>query len=789
MYLRKITLFTLVSVALLICSVSTVNADNHTIYANDEGGIAQGIINTGTGNTLFLQPGIYNKTNLDTNITINKSITMKGNGSKDSVIINAQNLSRIFIINNNINVNFINITFINGNGSQNYSVDGFWIYDGGAIANGFDNSTLTFIDCIFTNNHAKQYGGAIYNRGPYLSIINSSFIDNNALSGGAVYNYGYNFTIENSDFTNNIATEVGGAIVNHDNNFTVSNSNFTNNNATYSGGAILTTNPTNIILINSNFINNNAKNHAGGALSTSNQNHNLDIINCTFINNTAGNYGGAVYWNYGDNVNIINSTFTSNNAFLGGAIYSNIGNDFTVTNSNFTNNSASYGGAIYFFVGYDFTVINSNFTNNSASYGGAIYSADNMDNCNIINSTFIGNNATGIGGGIFNFGNMSVSGNTMVDNIAGIFGNVIYNAGNMGVFNLTYLGNSTLKVLNNTYIFINATLTDDMGNPITGGGIEFYVNDGFLGSILSIEGNAGMFYIPNTLGILPVTGKYSSKGLYSIDINSGQLEVVIKFDTGSTIVIPDNVIVGKTINITGLATDEFENPLANIYINVTVDGKNDTVLTDDNGKWILSYKPTYVGNILISVIWEGNDIYYGFTNTRNFNVEKGNIIVIITVIENDDGSITIIANATDEDRDPVINRPVDFVLNGEIVGSGITDENGIATITVPAGKITVGLHKITVTVFGGDNFNDGIASAEFIKTSNDNEMDSNPSTPNDDSEVGANIPNDDENNVISEDSSNSNTTKVVAMKKTGIPVIIILIVLLSSLRLIIRKNQ
>lgn len=48
-------------VSLFLVSLSGVSAANQTINSTSTGGIAQGITNTGTGETLFLQPGIYNK--------------------------------------------------------------------------------------------------------------------------------------------------------------------------------------------------------------------------------------------------------------------------------------------------------------------------------------------------------------------------------------------------------------------------------------------------------------------------------------------------------------------------------------------------------------------------------------------------------------------------------------------------------------------------------------------------------------------------------------------------------
>jgi hypothetical protein len=203
--------------------------------------------------------------------------------------------------------------------------------------------------------------------------------------------------------------------------------------------------------------------------------------------------------------------------------------------------------------------------------------------------------------------------------------------------------------------------------------------------------------------------------------------------------------------------DEFGNKIANTDLIITIDGKNYNVKTDANGKWNVNYKPTHTGNILVSVKYDGNDDYYGCTNTSNFNVKKGNIHVTITVTENDT-HITITANATDEDGDPVADYPVDFELDGEKIGTKITDKNGIAQIIIPKSKISEGNHTIIAVVDGETTYNNGINTTIFVKESN-NETNT--------------------TNITNKTSNNPSPAKAAAMKKTGIPIIAILLALLS----------
>ena len=204
-------------------------------------------------------------------IVIDRDLNVYGNGHT----INGSNQARIFKINNG-NVAFHNITFTNGNTSD----------FGGAIY-----GECTAVDCTFTDNIAKDYGGAM-------------------CEGSAV----------NCTFTNNNATDSGGAMAGG----SAINCTFTGNTADYKGGAMFW-----VSAINCTFTGNIAKMDGGAMCEGS-------AINCTFTSNTAGRYGGAMYCG-----SAVNCTFTSNTADEGGAMYGG-----SAINCTFTNNHAVIGGAM-----------------------------------------------------------------------------------------------------------------------------------------------------------------------------------------------------------------------------------------------------------------------------------------------------------------------------------------------------------------------------------------------------------------------------------------------------------
>ncbi len=106
---------------------------------------------------------------------------------------------------------------------------------GGAIFS--ENTILTISSCLFKNNFTEltaglqrsPYGGAIYNRGLYPVIKNSTFTGNSTRGagsqcGGAIFNDNTSAIINSCTFNSNIAWAGGGAIYNSGGSPTIKNS-------------------------------------------------------------------------------------------------------------------------------------------------------------------------------------------------------------------------------------------------------------------------------------------------------------------------------------------------------------------------------------------------------------------------------------------------------------------------------------------------------------------------------------------------------------------------------------
>jgi len=353
---------------------------------------------------------------------------------------------------------------------------------------------------------------------------------------------------------------------------------------------------------------------------------------------------------------------------------------------------------------------------------------------------------------------MSVSGNIMSGDTANVLGNVIYNNGTMGILNLTYLDNSTINVKNNTLVTLNVTLTDYMGNPVTRGNITFYFNDTWIKNVTSIESMASINYTTNIPGLVPVNGVYNGNGAYPITILSGRLNID-KVVVNSTVNAP-NTKINKTINITGVLTDENGTIVSNVDINVTVNGIVILTTTNSTGVWNLVYIPRNAGNVSVSVDWAGNDTYFGFFNSTTFSVAKlGTSISVVASDSKIGQTINISGVLVDENGNQIANAKVSVIVDGKTY-TVITDSNG--RWNLPYTPTRAGNIDVLVSFAGNNTY----LASEITTTFN----------------VEAN------NETNETNKTNNNPVASATMKKPGIPIIIVLIVLITLFSTVIKRK-
>jgi predicted outer membrane repeat protein len=319
---------------------------------------------------------------------------------------------------------------------------------------------LTFDDCESDGTVHECDGGVFYILNASVSFENCVFTDNSSLKyGGAVYlKYDSFGSFDNCIFTGNSAGQSGGAIGGeYQADMYLIDCNIYSNSTALNGGGVAAMTGT---FIDCDFYGNSATSSGGGLSISAYEGTTMTgaVVNCTITNNEAGGSGGGVYVNT-DNCNV------------------------TVTDSLIAENiSAGSGGGLCTFATDDtfsVTIKNTTIRNNKTSVattyfgGGGISSSSNMilEDCSILdNEAPLGSAGGVLASGTlftFTFKNCTISGNSSGAESsvakAGAGGGVHARFGTVNFYNCTIANNIATNLV-------------PQARSGSGGGIFFYYN-------------------------------------------------------------------------------------------------------------------------------------------------------------------------------------------------------------------------------------------------------------------------------------------------------------------------
>lgn len=159
---------------------------------------------------------------------------------------------------------------------------------GAAIMNEYSRVKVT--NSLFSANESKNQGGALYNGdNASFEVINTKFNNNKSVKGGAIYDAGKNLEVVDSSFFKNIAEKVGSA-------------------SEGSGGAIYLDSRADATIINSSFNANKAKVHGDGIYNGIATN---EVLNSTFANHPKSAYHSELE-GFNESISIQNTIFWNN---------------------------------------------------------------------------------------------------------------------------------------------------------------------------------------------------------------------------------------------------------------------------------------------------------------------------------------------------------------------------------------------------------------------------------------------------------------------------------------------
>ncbi|MBN2342260.1 MAG: hypothetical protein JXX29_06895 [Deltaproteobacteria bacterium] len=285
------------------------------------------------------------------------------------------------------------------------AIDGFVIESGNAQTEDHTygggiymerDSQLSVVNCELRQNVAEASGSAIFapwkiaDESLFLAVINSSIHDN---QGTALDMTHGQLQVTGCNFTNNMAVD-GGALDLILTEAVISESVFESNEVSGFGG-VAHVGWSDVKFFDSTFIDNSAGEEGGAIImyfDRAPESKGSLISRCQFTNNTSGGEGGAVFITEKDDVTVLNSTFTENEATYGGGL-SSVYATINVEGCLFAENTATVsGGGLEFRAGYDWmTVSNCTIVNNNAdTSGGGIhhqYCEPTVSNCILWNNT------------------------------------------------------------------------------------------------------------------------------------------------------------------------------------------------------------------------------------------------------------------------------------------------------------------------------------------------------------------------------------------------------------------
>lgn len=313
------------------CHSLTTSAPPFGLHVPADYATIQAAVNAAPiGGTIWLSDGTYTGPGNRAITYSGKAVTVRSENGPNDCIIDCENISRAFTFDSGENANAVveGITIRNG-----YAGGSSWEDQCGGAIHCYSSSP-TISNCVFMNNHAVSYGGAIL-LGEYAypsnSVIdNCTFLNNSAQFGGGIFNNKGNQLITNCTFTGNLATydSGGGICCWQDSYATIENCQFKNNASWLNnrGGAIgcLLAYP---LIKNCLFIDNFAMGSAyGGGGIYANHTH-ANIENCTFYGNTTTTNGGACQFLGNANIYVSNCILFNNypnqiyQSMTGGTVY------------------------------------------------------------------------------------------------------------------------------------------------------------------------------------------------------------------------------------------------------------------------------------------------------------------------------------------------------------------------------------------------------------------------------------------------------------------------------------
>ncbi|MHC4875350.1 MAG: choice-of-anchor Q domain-containing protein [Planctomycetota bacterium] len=441
-----------------------------------------------------LTPGFqYNPTAFGDLDVTSGSLTLIGTGSASSTV-NGNSIDRIFDVDESASIVIRDAELTGGQVLDERDGGGIRAFGDVELDNArlSDNSaggeggglyvetaatgTVTITESEFDANTADFGGGLFNNSQTAVTISDSDFSNNTAMTdGGGIFNDRTGaLSVTGTTLSGNVAGRDGAGIYNNDLSVTtLSDSTLTSNSATVNGGGLFNELAATTTINNSTIAFNQATNGAG----LYNDDGTLTVAISAISANVASEDGGGAFVTSNGELNVSNSSFSGNMAGLdGGGIHSD--GTTTLDNVQVIDNTAGQNGGGLINT-RSLTLQQVAVTQNDAGVDGGGLWNSGVGAVTATGTTISENTANRDGGGVHNSGSasLSFSRSTISDGTAGEKGGGLYQSslGTVTIVNATVSGNAATDgggIYSSTSLsFSNSTLSTNTATN-NGGGID-----------------------------------------------------------------------------------------------------------------------------------------------------------------------------------------------------------------------------------------------------------------------------------------------------------------------------
>lgn len=248
---------------------------------------------------------------------------------------------------------------------------------------------------------------------------------------------------------------------------------------------------------------------------------------------------------------------------------------------------------------------------------------------------------------------------------------------------------------------LTSQLTYSNGNPICNKSITFRINNTVVGSaITDSNGTATLAYnITQTNGTYNLDACFYGDGTHDNCVGSEIISVDIKETMLTVNSITSN---GGETDLTAKLTDSHGTPLVNKNVTFKINHRSvGTAITDKSGIATLPYNVLQIRTkYIIEAEFSGDSVYGSSVGNSFLSVTPNTILKVDNVTANYGNQSVLTAKLCYSNVTNLANKNITFKINNEIVGSAITNSQGVAVLPY---KITQTKGNYTIQAdFAGD---------------------------------------------------------------------------------------